>query len=177
MCSQFLFIFISCMVVIGKKQIGCCHCSCHSLFTLLTENRTSQVKMPGAIERCVCKQNIQFMHNRNQFSVEYFQFMRKLLVCNTHYVQLQPGHDKLVGDMHGLETRLPYLVTMLYLWASLYPSNAVSATSSAGWICITKHFHLRWPVGIEKHSHVKNAVRISSLLSHISQDLLFTCDG
>jgi len=53
--------------------------------------------MPSVIERCVCKQNIEFMHNRNQFSVEYFHFMRKLLVCNTHYVQLLPGHDKLVG--------------------------------------------------------------------------------
>ena len=69
----------------------------YSVVMTVAENRTSQVKMPSVIERCVCKQNIEFMHNRNQFSVEYFHFMRKLLVCNTHYVQLQPGHDKLVG--------------------------------------------------------------------------------
>ena len=71
----------------------------------------------------------------------------------------------------------PYLVTLLYLRASLYPGNAVSATSSAGRISVTKHFHLRWPVGIDKLCHVKNAVRISSSLSRISQDLRFVWDG
>ena len=72
---------------------------------------------------------------------------------------------------------LPYLVTLLYLRASLYPGNAVSATSSAGRISVSKHFHLRWPVGIDKLCHVKNAVRISSSLSRISQDLRFVWDG
>ena len=70
-----------------------------------------------------------------------------------------------------------YLVTLLYLRASLYPGNAVSATSSAGRISVTKHFHLRWRVGIDKLCHVKNAVRISSSLSRISQDLWFVWDG
>ncbi len=56
-------------------------------------NRTSQVKMPAAIERFVRKQNIEFMHNKNQYSMEFFQFMRKLLTCNAPYVQVQPGQD------------------------------------------------------------------------------------
>lgn len=42
--------------------------------------------MPVAIERSVRRQNIKFMHNRNQFSLEYFQFMKKLIVCNGPYV-------------------------------------------------------------------------------------------
>ena len=71
-----------------------------------------------------------------------------------------------------MQTCAPYL-TLLYLRASLYPGNAVSATSSAGRISVTKHFHLQWPVGIDKLCHVKNAVRISSSLSRISQDLWF----
>lgn len=42
--------------------------------------------MPVAIERSVRRQNIKFMHNRNQFSLEYFQFMKKLIMCNGPYV-------------------------------------------------------------------------------------------
>ena len=66
---------------------------------VIADNRTSQVKMPEAIEKCVRKQNIQFMHNKTQYCLEYFQFMRKLLSCNTPYVQLPPGQDKLVGSV------------------------------------------------------------------------------
>lgn len=40
------------------------------------------MKMPPAIERSVRKQNIKFMHNRNQFSPEYFHFVRKLVSSN-----------------------------------------------------------------------------------------------
>lgn len=38
--------------------------------------------MPPAIEQSVRKQNIKFMHNRNQFNAEYFQFIKKLVVSN-----------------------------------------------------------------------------------------------
>ena len=67
------------------------------IFWHLAANKTSQVKMPAMIERCVRKQNIQYMHNKNQFSLEYFQFMRKLLTCNAPYVQPLQGQDKLVS--------------------------------------------------------------------------------
>lgn len=52
------------------------------------------IKMPLAIEKSVCQQNIRFMHNRNQFSVEYFQFMKKLISCNAPYVAIPPGQEK-----------------------------------------------------------------------------------
>lgn len=51
--------------------------------------------MPPAIEYSVRKQNIKFMHNRNQFNSEYFQFIRKLVACNTTYNRQSPN-DKLV---------------------------------------------------------------------------------
>lgn len=38
--------------------------------------------MPAVIKRAVCKQNVHFLHNRIQYSVEFFQFMRKLVVAN-----------------------------------------------------------------------------------------------
>lgn len=41
--------------------------------------------MPLAIERSVRKQNIKFQHTYNQFSAEFFQFMRKLISCQTPY--------------------------------------------------------------------------------------------
>ena len=38
--------------------------------------------MPAVIERAVRKQNVHFLHNRIQYSVEFFQFMRKLATAN-----------------------------------------------------------------------------------------------
>ena len=42
----------------------------------------SDCKMPAVIERAVRKQNVHFLHNRIQYSVEFFQFMRKLVTAN-----------------------------------------------------------------------------------------------
>ncbi|MEJ1281133.1 ubiquitin specific peptidase 9 X chromosome [Cricetulus griseus] len=53
--------------------------------------RPHQIVMPSAIERSVRKQNVQFMHNRMQYSLEYFQFMKKLLTCNGVYLNPPPG--------------------------------------------------------------------------------------
>jgi len=70
---------------------------------LTIDNKVNQIKMPGTIDRCVRKQNILFMHNKNQFSMEYFQFMRKLITCNGMHVQPQPGPDgKLSQDSEEL---------------------------------------------------------------------------
>jgi len=57
---------------------------------------SSVVKMPAPIERCVRKQNVLYLHNRNQFSAEYFRFMRRLLLCNIPHGQ-QTGDEKLVS--------------------------------------------------------------------------------
>jgi len=54
------------------------------------------VKMPAPIERCVRKQNVLYLHNRNQFSAEYFRFMRRLLLCNIPHGQ-QTVDEKLVS--------------------------------------------------------------------------------
>ncbi|KAG8178428.1 hypothetical protein JTE90_019137 [Oedothorax gibbosus] len=68
----------------------------------LSDNKQYTVKMPVAIERSVRRQNIKFMHNRNQFSVEYFQFMKKLLMCNGPYVSMPGGQEKLSPDGEDL---------------------------------------------------------------------------
>ncbi|XP_031442804.1 probable ubiquitin carboxyl-terminal hydrolase FAF-X isoform X3 [Clupea harengus] len=61
-------------------------------------SKPNQIKMPGAIECSVRKQNVQFMHNRMQYSLEYFQFMKKLLTCNSVYLNPPPGQDHLLPE-------------------------------------------------------------------------------
>jgi len=56
--------------------------------------------MPPAIEHSVRKQNIKFMHNRNQFSAEYFQFIKKLVSCNPHNINRQNVNEKLVSSSY-----------------------------------------------------------------------------
>lgn len=51
------------------------------------------IKLPQPIQRSVQNQNIKFMHTKNQFSVEYFQFMKKLLHNNGQIV-LTASHGK-----------------------------------------------------------------------------------
>lgn len=67
------------------------------LITVLM-NSPSQVTMPGAIECSVRKQNVQFMHSRMQYSLEYFQFVKKLLTCNSVYLNPPPGQDHLLPE-------------------------------------------------------------------------------
>ncbi|KAG8511338.1 putative ubiquitin carboxyl-terminal hydrolase FAF-Y [Galemys pyrenaicus] len=63
----------------------------------LTITRSYQIMSP-AIERSVRKQNVQFMHNRMQYSLEYFQFVKKLLTCNGIYLSPAPGQDHLLPE-------------------------------------------------------------------------------
>ncbi|XP_057193293.1 probable ubiquitin carboxyl-terminal hydrolase FAF-X isoform X1 [Triplophysa rosa] len=60
--------------------------------------RPNQPKMPLAIEASVRKQNVQFMHSRMQYSLEYFQFVKKLLTCNSVYLNPPPGQDHLLPE-------------------------------------------------------------------------------
>ncbi len=64
-------------------------------------NKTSHFKMPSVIEKRVRRQNIEYMHSKNQYSLEYFQFMRRLLMANAQHVQISQTQDKLVGWMLG----------------------------------------------------------------------------
>ena len=53
----------------------------------------SVVKMPEVVEKLVRRANVDFMHTKMQYSVEYFQFMRKLLTCNQALAQAQMNKD------------------------------------------------------------------------------------
>ncbi|ERE73744.1 putative ubiquitin carboxyl-terminal hydrolase FAF-X isoform 2 [Cricetulus griseus] len=60
----------------------------------LTITRPHQIMSP-VIERSVWKQNVQFLHNQMQYSLEYFQFIKKLLTCNAVYLNPAPGNPPL----------------------------------------------------------------------------------
>ncbi|KAJ8358031.1 hypothetical protein AAFF_G00042650, partial [Aldrovandia affinis] len=47
---------------------------------------TEEISNRGSVH----KQNVQFMHNRMQYSLEYFQFAKKLLTCNGVYLTPPP---------------------------------------------------------------------------------------
>ncbi|XP_060785792.1 probable ubiquitin carboxyl-terminal hydrolase FAF-X isoform X4 [Neoarius graeffei] len=70
---------------------------------LSISGKPHQVKMPPAIECSVRKQNVQFMHSRMQYSLEYFQFIKKLLTCNSVYLNPPPG-TAAAGDSQEAET-------------------------------------------------------------------------
>ncbi|KAI5613502.1 putative ubiquitin carboxyl-terminal hydrolase FAF-X isoform X3, partial [Silurus asotus] len=61
-------------------------------------SKPHHLKMPSAIECRVRKQNVQFMHSRMQYSLEYFQFIKKLLTCNSVYLNPPPGQDHLLPE-------------------------------------------------------------------------------
>lgn len=52
----------------------------------LTEKKSCHFKMPVSIENSIRKQNIKFLHQRSQFSLEYFQFIKKMAASNAHLV-------------------------------------------------------------------------------------------
>ena len=64
----------------------------------------SQIKMPAPIQRSIRRQNIRFLHTKNQFFVEFVQFIRKLVGCNSAG-QLQQ-HGKPVSEVCGPEAAL-----------------------------------------------------------------------
>jgi ubiquitin carboxyl-terminal hydrolase 9/24 len=43
-------------------------------------------KIPFFVLKSVCKKNIKFLHHRHHFSIEYFQFIKKL--CQTNLIQI-----------------------------------------------------------------------------------------
>ncbi|KAK9879630.1 hypothetical protein WA026_006696 [Henosepilachna vigintioctopunctata] len=50
----------------------------------LSEKKENRLKMPVAIENSIRKQNIKFLHHRSQFSLEYFQFIKKIATNIAH---------------------------------------------------------------------------------------------
>ncbi|CAG5097169.1 Similar to Usp9x: Probable ubiquitin carboxyl-terminal hydrolase FAF-X (Mus musculus) [Cotesia congregata] len=100
------------------------------------------MKMPPAIEYSVRKQNIKFMHNRNQFSAEYFQFIRKLVSCNApHVLNRQNLNDKMPAEAEELSMLSVQLASRFLFYTGFHTKKTLRGTAT-DWYDILSH-HLR----------------------------------
>uniref|UniRef100_A0A8C8TSP5 ubiquitinyl hydrolase 1 n=1 Tax=Peromyscus maniculatus bairdii TaxID=230844 RepID=A0A8C8TSP5_PERMB len=100
--------------------------------------RPHQIVMPSAIERSVRKQNVQFMHNRMQYSLEYFQFMKKLLTCNGVYLNPPPGQDHLSPEAEEI-TMISIQLAARFLFTTGFHTKKIVRGSASDWydaLCI-----------------------------------------
>ncbi|XP_068125954.1 ubiquitin carboxyl-terminal hydrolase 9X isoform X1 [Hyperolius riggenbachi] len=105
---------------------------------LTITSKPHQIKMPSAIERSVRKQNVQFMHNRMQFSLEYFQFIKKLLTCNSVYLNPPPGQEHLMPEPEEI-TMISIQLAAKFLFTSGFHTKKVVRGPASDWydaLCI-----------------------------------------
>ena len=82
-----------------------------------------KLSMPHPIEKSIQKQNVNFLHQRNLFSPEFFQFMRKAIGCNGSYVgqqqqQQEGGSKQLPPDAEDIRystNSLPHFALLVLL--------------------------------------------------------------
>lgn len=176
---------------IEENKLAC------SMHELSLSNKNNTVKMPKAIELSVRGQNIRFMHNRNQFSLEYFQFMKKLISCNILYVTLQPGQEKLSPESEELAMISTQLAAKLLFTTGFHAKKTLRGLANEWYDALCAHLRNSRNVRnwfahnvLFAHPHrfceyllecpsseVRNAfVKIIVLLAHLSlQDGPFSC--
>ncbi|XP_047391135.1 probable ubiquitin carboxyl-terminal hydrolase FAF-X isoform X5 [Sciurus carolinensis] len=104
----------------------------------LTVTRSHQIVMSPAIERSVWKQNVQFMHNRMQYSLEYFQFVKKLLTCNAIYLNPAPGQDHLLPEAEEI-TMISIQLAARFLFTTGFHTKKIVRGPASDWydaLCI-----------------------------------------
>ncbi|XP_051753215.1 probable ubiquitin carboxyl-terminal hydrolase FAF-X isoform X2 [Ctenopharyngodon idella] len=100
--------------------------------------RPNQPKMPLAIEASVRKQNVQFMHSRMQYSLEYFQFIKKLLTCNSVYLNPPPGQDHLLPEAEEI-AMISIQLAARFLFSTGFHTKKVVRGPASDWydaLCI-----------------------------------------
>ncbi|XP_023706840.1 probable ubiquitin carboxyl-terminal hydrolase FAF-X isoform X1 [Cryptotermes secundus] len=107
----------------------------------LSDTKLGIMKMPLAIERSVRKQNIKFMHNRNQFSAEYFQFIRKLVSCNSPPVNRPHSNEKLTPEFEELAMLSVQLASRFLFHTGFHTKKTLRGTATE-WYDVLCH-HLR----------------------------------
>ncbi|XP_054553726.1 probable ubiquitin carboxyl-terminal hydrolase FAF-X [Talpa occidentalis] len=97
----------------------------------LTLTRSQQIMSP-AIEKSVQKQNVQFMHNRMQYSLEYFQFVKKLLTCNGIYLSPAPGQDHLLPEGEEM-TMISIQLAARFLFTTGFHTKKIVRGPASDW--------------------------------------------
>ena len=88
---------------------------------LIISERPGLCKMPHAIERSVVRQNVKFMHSRSQFSPEYFQFLKKLIMANHNFV-LSPAQDEV--SIYTFKKLFLIVSLLLFIWFIVFWRNS-----------------------------------------------------
>ncbi|XP_051561998.1 probable ubiquitin carboxyl-terminal hydrolase FAF-X isoform X1 [Myxocyprinus asiaticus] len=91
-----------------------------------------QPKMSLAIEASVRKQNVQFMHSRMQYSLEYFQFIKKLLTCNSVYLNPPPGQDHLLPEAEEI-SMISIQLAARFLFSTGFHTKKVVRGPASDW--------------------------------------------
>ena len=78
-------------------------------FLFAGSKNSKKIKIPAPIEKSIQEQNVRFLHHRNQYTHEYFQFMRKIINANAPYV----NSEKLSGEAEELA-----MITVSYIYQS-----------------------------------------------------------
>ncbi|KAJ8679779.1 hypothetical protein QAD02_015566 [Eretmocerus hayati] len=86
-------------------------------------------KMPPAIEYSVRKQNIKFLHNRNQFNIEYFQFIRKLVSCNPHQ-GTRPNLEKMNSEIEELSMLSVQLASKFLFYTGFHTKKTLRGNAT-----------------------------------------------
>ncbi|XP_065223298.1 probable ubiquitin carboxyl-terminal hydrolase FAF-X isoform X3 [Planococcus citri] len=124
----------------------------------LSESRLSLLKMPEPIEKSVIRQNIKFMHNRNQFSQEYFHFMKRIAICNTptnHQNACDMFSDSVMEELSLLTVQL---VSKFLFHTGFHTKKALRGPASDWWEVL--NFHLK------SYSSVRRWFAYNILLEH-----------
>ncbi|XP_075815088.1 ubiquitin carboxyl-terminal hydrolase 9Y-like [Microtus pennsylvanicus] len=103
----------------------------------LTVTRPHQIMSP-AIQRNVWKQNVQFLHNQMQYSLEYFQFIKKLLTCNAVYLNPAPGQDHLPPEAEDI-TMISIQLAARFLFTTGFRTKKIVRGPADDWcdvLCI-----------------------------------------
>uniref|UniRef100_A0A4X1TVK3 USP domain-containing protein n=1 Tax=Sus scrofa TaxID=9823 RepID=A0A4X1TVK3_PIG len=103
----------------------------------LTITKPHQIMSP-TIERSVRKKNVQFMHNRMQYSLEYFQFVKKLLTCNSIYLSPAPGQDHLLPEAEEI-TMISVQLAARFLFTTGFHTKKIVRGPASDWydaLCI-----------------------------------------
>ncbi|XP_063100555.1 probable ubiquitin carboxyl-terminal hydrolase FAF-X isoform X2 [Cavia porcellus] len=104
----------------------------------ISELSISRPLMSPSIERSVCKQNMEFMHNQMQYSLEYFQFVKKLLMCNAIYLTPVPGQDHLLPEAEEF-TMISIQLAARFLFTTGFHTKRIVRGPASDWydaLCI-----------------------------------------
>ncbi|XP_043240414.1 probable ubiquitin carboxyl-terminal hydrolase FAF-X isoform X2 [Amphibalanus amphitrite] len=97
----------------------------------------SQIKMPAPIQRSIRRQNIRFLHTKNQFFGEFVQFIRKLVGCNS--VGQLPQHVKPSSDSEQMALMSVQLAARFLFTVGLHMKKAVRGPTCEWYEALLPH--------------------------------------